>query len=172
MAIKLYPTRQRCKECSKKLEKTVLDGLYCSYKCAKLPEPFKTPAEAPRQCKLERNNEWIWKQKYRAEVELPDKLQNDPATNIYRCAHCHFLHVGHDRATGTEKARLIRDAESLGSVLIRRREELNLTRKDVSLKIKTRPIRIKEIEENSENINTETLFKLLKHYKMKMNLLL
>lgn len=171
MAVKLYPERMRCQKCSKKLETTVLAGLYCSYKCGGFPEPFKKVEDAPRGCRLERDGKWIWKQKYRAEIEVPQKLQNDPATNIYRCSHCQFLHVGHDRALGTEKARLIKDAETLGTVLTRIREEKNLTRKQVGDRLKVRPIRIKEIEENNETINTEVLFKLVKFYKAKIQIL-
>lgn len=171
MAEKLFPERSRCLKCSKKLGLTVLAGKYCSYKCGGFAEPFKNPADAPRQCRLERDGKWVWKQKFRAEYEVPEKLQNDPATNIYRCSHCQFLHVGHDRALGNEKARLIRDSETLGSVLERVRTDKNLTRKQVADKIKARPIRIKEIEENNESINSDVLFNLLKFYKIKMNIL-
>lgn len=171
MADKLFPERIRCKKCSKKLEKIVLAGMYCSYKCGGFAEPFKNPSDSPRQCRLERDGKWIWKQKFRAEYEVSEKLRNDPATNIYRCSHCQFLHVGHDRALGNEKARLIRDSETLGTVLERVRTDRNLTRKQVSDKLKIRPIRIKEIEENSETINSDILFKLIKFYKIKLNIL-
>lgn len=168
----LYPKRQRCKTCQKKLETLVLKGIYCSAKCGKLPEQFKNIDDAPRGCKMERDGKWIWKQKYRCVEEVPERLQNDPSTNIYTCPHCFMLHVGHARALGKETARLVSDAETLGTVLERVREDKNLTRKDVGEKLKIRPIRIKEIEENADTIDTDVLFKLLKFYRMKMNLLL
>lgn len=171
MAVKFYPDRVRCAKCSKKLSTMVLAGLYCSYKCGGFSEPFKKVEDAPRSCRLERDSKWIWKQKYRADNEVPEKLRNDPATNVYRCSHCQFLHVGHDRALGSEKARLIRDSETLGTVLERVRSDKNLTRKQVAERLKIRQIRIKEIEENSETIDTDVLFKLLKFYKIKLNLL-
>lgn len=171
MAELLFPARQRCKNCSKKLEEIVLDGVYCSYKCIKLPAPARDVEKAPRSCRLERDGKWIWKQKYRYEGEVPQRLRNDPSTNVYRCEHCHFLHVGHDRALGTEQARLVRDSGTLGSTLLRARESRGETRKDVATKLKIRPIRIKEIEEADETVNTEVLFKLISYYRMKLNLL-
>lgn len=171
MSERLYPDRQRCKKCSKGLQETVIDGLYCSYICGKLPQPFKNIDQAPRQCKMERDNKWLWKQKYRSETEVPIRFKDDPSTNIYRCSHCRFMHIGHSRAIGNEKARLIANSETLGSFLLRVRETRNENRKDVAAKIKTRPIRLKEIEENSETIDTKVLFSLIKYYKMKMNIL-
>lgn len=171
MPEKLYPQRQRCKACGRKLDATVLDGLYCSYPCAQLPTPFAKVEDAPRQCRLERDGQWQWKQRYRAEVEVPERLRRDPATNVYRCGHCHFLHVGHDRALGTETARLVRDARALGSVLERVREERGQSRKDVAARLHTRPIRIKEIEEGNPAMDVGVLFRLLAHHRMKVNLL-
>lgn len=174
MAEKLFPTRQRCKACGKKLEAIVLDGLYCSYKCAKLPEPYTNLDNPGKGCKFLRSSDkqWIWKQKYRAETEIPEKLLQDASTNVYRCTNCHFLHVGHSRPMGTEKSLLMQDADKFASFLLRTREQTGLTRKQVADKIKVRPIRIKEIEENSENISTEVLFKLLRFYKIKLNVLM
>lgn len=171
MAERLYPNRQRCKACSKKLGDTVLDGKYCSYSCGSLPQPMQDIDNAPRQCKMERNKIWLWKQKYRSEEEVPKRFQNDPTTNIYRCSNCRYLHIGHSRAIGNENARLVFDNKTLRTVLEKTRESRNQTRKDVAAKLKTRPIRIKEIEEGSESIDAKILFLLIKHYKMKMNLL-
>lgn len=171
MKERLYPDRQRCKKCSKGLGDTVIDGLYCSYTCGNLPKPIEDISKAPRQCKMERDGKWIWKQKYRSDLDVPTRFKEDPSTNIYRCSNCRFLHIGHSRALGNENARLIYDNETLGSFLLRVRESRNETRKDIALKLKTRPIRIKEIEEGSENIDCKVLFLLLKQYKMKMNIL-
>lgn len=172
MAEKLYPIRKRCKKCSKKLATVVLEGIYCSYACGGFPEPLKNIDDTPRQCKLERNGTWIWKQKYKSEEEVPQRLRDDPATNIYSCTNCRYLHVGHSRAIGTETARLVNDAQTLGTVLLKTRENKGLTRKEVAEKIKTRPIRIKEIEDGANNMDITVIFSLIKYYKMKMNILL
>lgn len=171
---KMFPERQRCRTCGKKLGALVVEGLYCCYKCGGFPEPYGDNEIdlAPRQCKTMRNNKWEWKKRWRCESEVPQRIANDPATNIYRCSHCRCLHVGHDRAQGHETARIIRDSETLGSVLQRARTSLGKTRKDVAVSIGVRPIRIKEIEEDSPKIETATLFKLLDFYHMKMNVLL
>src|SRR5699024_11285255 len=60
MAETLYPRRQRCKACRKAFNRTdpvdggpvVLDGLYCSYRCAGAATPPTDPAKAHRQCAL------------------------------------------------------------------------------------------------------------------------
>lgn len=172
MTEKLFPTRKRCKKCSKKLDAIVLDGVYCSYECGHFAIPFKNIQDAPRQCKMERNSEWVWKQKYRSISEVPKHLQNDPSSNIYTCSHCHFLHVGHSRPLTKEPNRLVNDQKTLSETLVKMRELRKLTRKQVADKINVRPIRIKEIEENNETINMTVLFKLLKFYKMKMSVTL
>lgn len=171
MTEKLFPERKRCKTCRGGLSAIVLDGLYCSYKCATLPEPFKDIMKAPRGCRLERDGKWVWKQKYRYELEVPGRLRDDPSTNVYTCEHCHFLHVGHSRATGQETARLIGSAEVLGDTLRKIRESRKQTLKEVGAGIKERPIRIKEIEEGHDGISTKTLFKLISYYRVKINLL-
>lgn len=171
MAEVLFPKRSRCKKCGKKLEAIVLDGLYDSYACAGLPAPHTKVEAAPRGCRLERAGVWQWKQRYRYEGEVPLKLRQDPATNIYSCEHCHFLHVGHSRALGTEQSRLVGDAATLASVLLRARETRGLTRKEVAEKLKVRPIRITEVEEASPVASLDVIFKLLKHYRMKVQLL-
>lgn len=169
MSIMLFPKRQRCKTCGKKLDTVVLDGLYCSYKCASLPTPTTRIEDAPRACKTQRDGRWTWKRKYRCLEEVPQHILDLPSTNMYRCEHCHFLHVGHDRMKEQEVARLVRDPKTLGSTLLRIREEANLTRKQVADKIKTRPIRVKEIEEANATINTKVLFDLMYYYHLKLN---
>lgn len=171
MTNRLFPQRQRCKTCRQGLKSVVLDGQYCSYQCAGAPEPFADIAKAPRGCKLERSGSWSWKQKYRYEGEVPQRLRDDPATNVYVCEHCRFLHVGHSRAMGTESARLIRDEKVLGDTLRKIRESRKQTLKEVGEGIKTRPIRVKEIEEAKTVIDPVVLFKLLQYYRVKINLL-
>lgn len=171
MAEILFPKRQRCLNCRKKFGNIVLDGLYCSYNCASKPQPYKDIELAPRGCKLERDGKWIWKQRYRYTGEVPERLKNDPATNIYLCEHCRMFHVGHSRAIGTETIRLINDLETLGSFLLRFREQSGRNKKYVADKIKTRVIRITEIESGSKESDIEIIFKLLKFYKIKLQFL-
>jgi DNA-binding XRE family transcriptional regulator len=171
MADTLFPTRKRCKKCSKKLEAVVLEGLYCSYSCAGAPQPFSKPEQAPRGCRVERDGGWQWKQKFRYEGEVPAKLRQDPATNIYSCEHCRFLHVGHSRALGNEISRLVGDVATLASVLERARESRGKTKKQVAEALKVRPIRITEVEEGRPEASLEVVFKLVRYYRMKVQLL-
>ena len=97
MAERLYPDRTRCKKCSKGLNGTpVVDGLYCSYRCASIPAPSTKVDEAPRGCKRQIDGKWGFKTRYKYEAEVPQRLRDDPATNVYRCDYCHNLHVGHN----------------------------------------------------------------------------
>lgn len=102
---------------------------------------------------------------------MPQRLRDDPATNVYLCEHCRFLHVGHSRAIGTETARLIRDEVVLGDTLRKIRETRKQSLKEVGEKIKERPIRIKEVEDAQTTIHPVVLFKLLQYYRVKINLL-
>lgn len=171
MKIKVYPERKRCRKCGKALKNIVLDGIYCSYDCGQLPAPIEDIDKAPRQCKMERDRVWMWKQRYRSIEEVPDRFKEDAATNIYRCNNCRFLHIGHSRPLGKETSYVVYDNVSLGTFLQKVRENRKETRRDIATKIRIRPIRIKEIEEGSAIINTEALFLLLKYYKMKINIL-
>lgn len=152
MPEKLYPERARCKTCRKGLDRVVLDGLYCSYRCAGLRAPNSKISEAPRGCKREVNGKWDWKQKYKSDSEVPERLRNDPATNVYWCDYCHFKHVGHSRVQPEDVQKLRRtvaDAVTLGSVIKRSREQRNLTKKQLAGLVKIPIIRLTEIEEGN-----------------------
>lgn len=168
MAEILYPKRLRCKTCRKNLETTVLDGLYCSYRCAKLPQPSKNIADAPRHCKRAINNVWGWKTKYRYEGEVPEKLQKDPGTNIYRCDSCHFLHVGHSRVeeSSVSLKRFVQDEKTLGSVILRYREQKNISKKDLAKSLKIPVIRLTEIETGNPKMNVTMLFMVLNKLRL------
>lgn len=169
MPEKIFPERLRCKTCRKGLDKVVLDGLYCSYRCANLPVPSSKVTDAPRNCKREVNGSWGWKTRYRYEGEVPVKLQNDPGTNIYRCDFCHFLHVGHSRVQPEDKEKLRRtvsDPVTLGSVIKRAREQKNFDKKVLAKIMKVPAIRITEIEEGNPKADTAILFALL--YKLRI----
>lgn len=172
MAKLLFPERTRCAECRKKLEEVVLDGLYCSYKCAKLPTPTSDMEKVPRHCKRQVSGVWGSKTKYRWEGEVPQRLRDDPATNVYRCDYCHFLHVGHSRLQPeTEKLRrLVHDPQTLGSVVQRAREARKIEKKDLAKSLKIPAIRITEIERGDQKIDVSALFKVLHALRIKVEL--
>ncbi|MBC9705725.1 MAG: hypothetical protein H9W81_12310 [Enterococcus sp.] len=164
MSNKLFPERQRCANCRKKLEATVLDGMYCSYACLHIRVPSTKVDDAPRHCKRQINNAWGFKTRYRAESEVPQKLRDDPATNIYRCDYCHFLHVGHNRPVEFERGKLrrtITDPTTLGSVIARAREDRNIPISVLAKRLKVPAVRIKEIEAGDKNMRVDIMLAVL-----------
>lgn len=166
-----FPQRTRCKKCRKKLEQVVLDGLYCSYACAGLPRLLSLE-DAPRGCKRQdENQQWHWKKRYRFEGEVPQRQREDPSVNLYRCEHCRYLHIGHSRLSDEPGfSKVIANPQDLGVTLRKMREAKGWTKKEVALRLKTRPIRITEIEEGSDALQLSILFVLLKHYNAKFTL--
>lgn len=153
MAEKLFPERQRCASCRKKLEDTVIDGIYCSYACGSVPLPTRDVEKAPRECKRLVSGTWDFKKRYRSESEVSAKLRQDPGTNIYRCPHCRHLHVGHSRPdsfTRDKLNRVVGNTETLGSVLHRMREDKGWTIQRLASHLKVPQARIKEIEAGSK----------------------
>jgi hypothetical protein len=92
----LAPARTRCKACRKSLGDLVVLQMYCSYPCAHLPAPGNDVASAPRECKRaardDEPGEWTFKQKFPTRVAAGRYLR--PGSNVYRCGHCFFLHIG------------------------------------------------------------------------------
>lgn len=175
MAEVVYPQRKRCKKCGHGLGLTakdeVLFGLYCSWKCAGIPEPAQTPGFAPRECKSEREGQgWAFKRRYRCLSEVPSKLRDDPSVDVYTCQHCGHLHIGHSRIHQDEKSYVLMHSESLSQLLIKMRG--SRTHKEIGLAVGVRPIRIKELETDSSMINTDVLFKLLAFYRIRLAVLL
>lgn len=172
MTEKLFPVRVRCKTCSKKLEKTVIDGLFDSYACAKIPAPSPKVQDAPRHCRRQVNDKWDFKTKYRYEGEVPQKLRDDPATNIYRCDYCRFLHVGHSRIEPEREKlrRTVGDTETLGSVVQRTRELRGIDKRKLAKALSIPAIRITEIERGDAKIDVSALFKVLSVLKIKVEL--
>ena len=168
MAETLFPKRQRCKSCGKKLDKIVVFGLYDSYRCAGIAEPAKSPADAPRECKTERDGKWQWKRRYRSESEIPEKLRNDPTSNWYTCNHCGNLHIGHSRINlETEKQRVVRSREELSDVLIKSRGKADI--KLVAKQAGILPIRLRELENpKSDKVDLSALFAVLDFYRLKL----
>lgn len=164
MKTSLYPERTRCLTCRKKFVDTVLNGTFCSYPCAGSPAPSGRVGDAPRNCKREINGKWDFKTRFKAETEIPEKLRNDPATNIYRCNYCLFLHVGHSRPvefTPEKLNRTITDLETLGTVISRARLQKKMSIKDLALRTKVPMVRIKELEEGNKNMRMDVLFRVL-----------
>lgn len=160
----LYPERQRCAKCRKAFALVVVDGIYDSYACAGIRAPSTRLSDTPRECKRMVNDKWDFKQRYRSEEEVPLKLRNDPGTNIYRCQNCHHLHVGHSRPDQFQREKLNRivgDAETLGTVLQRMREDRKWSVRKLSEHLKVPQVRIREIEEGHPNANLNLAIKAL-----------
>lgn len=173
MAETLYPSRQRCKTCRKALNKLVLSGLYCSYKCGGYALPAKTITEAPRSCKREVNNKWDYKVRFLSKEEVPLKHRNDPATNIYECENCHFLHIGHSRPvepTQEQLVRYVKNFKELGSVVSRYITARSIDKKMLAKSLKIPVIRITEIEQGSPKASAHTLMLVLNALMLQINI--
>ena len=171
MAEKLFPERQRCKTCSKKLGGPgvpVYLGLHCSPLCAGIAEPHQDAASAPRECKTERKGQWEFKRRYRSESEIPGNLRGDPSTNWYTCRHCGHLHIGHSHIDLTKEShRVLGDRVALSDLLVKSRGHATL--KQVSEVAKIRPIRLKELEDPaSDKFDANALFAVLGVYRLKL----
>lgn len=176
MAEKLYPARQRCKTCRKGFDKTILAGLYCSYKCGGFPPPAKTVPDAPRGCKREVDGKWGYKVRYSSPDSVPIKYQNDPSTNIYLCDNCRTYHIGHsrpDREVNQQAQQLVRyvkDLKELGSVIERYMISNNIDKKVLAKKLKIPAIRITEIQQASPKANAMVLMRLLYELKLRVEI--
>lgn len=175
MAERLYPERQRCKDCSKKLGVTgapVYFGLYCSSHCAGIAVPIQDPVAAPRECKTQRDGNWAFKRRYRSETEIPSKLREDLSANHYWCQHCGHLHIGHSRIDlATETHRVLGDRAALCDLLVKSRGKA--THKQVGAAAGVRPIRVRELEDpKTEKIDLDALFVVLRVYRMKLGVAL
>lgn len=170
MAEKLFPQRVRCKTCRQSLGQSadapVYDELYCTPRCAGIAVPATDPAKAPRECKTQRQGQWVFKRKYRSVSEIPDKLREDASTSWYSCSHCAHWHVGRTLVE-LKKAenRGLRRRADLSDLLIKARG--SATHKQVGAAAGVRPIRVKEWEDpNFDNPSLEVLFKLLSVYRV------
>lgn len=167
MAETTYPERQRCKTCGHGFKTHVLNGLFCSYKCAKHPEPTRDVTKAPRECAYPRGEEIVWKRKFRCESEIPESIRSKPDVSVYRCSHCLYLH------TGTAVARTVKASKSIGSVaelsevLVKARGKAD--RKVVAKAAGVLPIRVKEWEEGAAKADPAALFALLKLYRISLS---
>lgn len=166
MAETTFPERQRCKTCRGAFKTHVLDGLYCSYRCGKHPEPVKDPKQAPRECAYQRDGQFVFKRKFRCEQEIPDTILSKPDVSVYTCKHCLYLH------TGTAVARTVKATKAVGSwnelaeVLLKARGKTD--RKTVAKVAGVLPIRIKELEEGTARVDPDALFKLLRVYQLSL----
>lgn len=167
-----YPTRQRCKTCRKKLEKVVLAGQFCSYKCGGFPEPAKTVTEAPRGCKRQVDGRWDYKTRYLYPEQIPDKFKQDPTTNVYLCDNCRTYHIGHSRPEEYESlTRYVNSFEELGSVIQRHRETMKLDKKVLAKTLKVPAIRITEIENGDPKASIAVLFKVLDALRLRVSIM-
>jgi hypothetical protein len=92
----LFPERTRCKACRSAFGGLVVLRMFCSYKCAGLPQPDLNLATAPRYCKRaarsDERGEWAFKQRFAVAEDAERFLR--PGTTLYRCANCFALHIG------------------------------------------------------------------------------
>lgn len=165
MAETLFPARQRCKSCRGGLGAPgapVFKGQFCKPRCAGLAELHTDVAQAPRQCKTERDGGWAWKRRYRSVEEIPEKIRSEVSSSWYECGHCGHLHIGHSRLDLTkEQFRMLSDVDDLADLLVKLRG--HATRKQVAEAAGVRPIRLKELEEpgTAERVDLGALFKVL-----------
>lgn len=164
MAEKLFPQRVRCKTCRQSLGQSadapVYDGLYCTPRCAGIAVPATDPAKAPRECKTQRQGQWVFKRKYRSVSEIPDKLREDASTSWYSCSHCAHLHIGHSRMGEAEQFRMTADKLAIADVLIKLRGQA--THAQIAAVAGVRVIRIKELETGiAHPDNLTTLLRVL-----------
>lgn len=96
----LAPERTRCKTCRSGFGDLIVLRMFCSYRCAGLPEPDTNPATAPRVCKraarTDEPGEWVLKQKFATEDAAARYLK--PGMACYRCSNCFALHLGNQSA--------------------------------------------------------------------------
>lgn len=173
---KLFPERQRCKTCGKALGKpshpTVFLGLYCTPKCAGMAVPAARPQDAPRECKTQRDGEWIFKRRYRSLTEIPDRILEQPATSTYWCQHCGHLHVGRTLERDQEQFRMFEDLSvDLPDLLVKLRGKA--THRQVAEVAGVRPIRLKELETGVAHPDgLKTLAKVMKAYRVRLGVAL
>ena len=131
---KLFPERRRCKACARKLggpigpsgnANPVFLGLYCSTACAGMEPVALYPEDASRQCRTERDDGWVFKQRYRSTQEIPYRIREDPSTSHYWCTgtngECGRLHIGHARLHEAEALRMLGSPDDLADVLVKMR---------------------------------------------------
>lgn len=167
----LFPTRHRCRTCRGSLGKAgaaVLDGQYCSPKCACVAPPAAQADSAPRECRTQRDGSWMFKRRYRSVEEIPDKLRSDPSSSWYRCSHCRHLHIGHSRIGTPERFRMLMDpAADLPDLLVKLRGAASY--RQVAAVAGVRPIRIKELEVGIKHADgLATLHKVLGAYGVRL----
>lgn len=164
----IYPARQRCKTCKKKLtDDNVLSSLYCSLKCGKLSPPAKTVDDAPRGCKREQDGKWVYKKKFPHVNAVPGKYLADPATNVYECENCHKYHMGHARPDTSHDplkdnlSTVVSSYTQLGEVVRKYREAKHIDKRMLAKALKIPAVRITEIENGDPAVKMGTLFKVL-----------
>lgn len=170
MAELRFPQRQRCKACRNTLAPKPTDpvfkGLYCSPRCAGMAVPATNAADAPRECKTQREGQWAFKRRYRSEQEIPDKIRQDPSTSWYWCSHCGHLHIGHTRIGQPEQFRMFGSRADLADALVKLRGQA--THAQVAKVAGIRAIRLKELESAKGPFDVEALFAVLKFYRVRI----
>lgn len=167
----LFPIRQRCRKCRKFLgygKEEVLLGQFCSAKCAGMapPTPSAGHPVTPRECKTQRDGDWVFKRRYRSAGEIPERIRDDPSTSTYWCGHCGHLHVGRTLVQMPRaQNRGLRSRRDIADLLTKARGKA--TGRQVGQAAGVRPVRIKEWEDpDFDNPSLGVLFSLLSAYRL------
>lgn len=92
----VYPERKRCFGCRSFFGFIVLSGLYCSARCARVPEISTDPADWPREhfSVVPHSNgvrrakrDWVTQDQADAAAQRNGK-------QAYRCGYCLGMHIG------------------------------------------------------------------------------
>lgn len=106
MTNRVYPDRVRCRACRSYFGFLYVDGMFCSYECAGLPEPSRNPEDWPRQHHIgfrpRFNGVPQEKRWFRSEGEALDS-PGAKGQDAYRCEYCRHWHLGHKRADQEEE---------------------------------------------------------------------
>lgn len=100
-----YPDRQRCLQCRGHFGFEVVDGLYCSRKCARVPQISADPAQWPREHFTYHLHTGVRREKrdwlsQRAAEAAAARF----AKQAYQCTYCLGWHIGSARPGETYAA--------------------------------------------------------------------
>lgn len=91
-----YPDRKRCVGCRVYFGFTVLDGLYCSARCARVPEISADPADWPREhfSIIPHSNGVRRAKRDWGHPDLAEAAARRNGKQAYRCTYCLGQHIG------------------------------------------------------------------------------
>lgn len=87
-----FPRRRRCLGCDRRLDRIVINRLFCGYACAGLVPPDDNVAAWPSYCRTAAGEP---KQRYRCPEDVTATSADDQVMHAYPCDHCGMWHIGH-----------------------------------------------------------------------------